>query len=222
MEVGPGDPTVDRAIDLREIGVIARGAEADIVAAEWMGMPAVVKRRTPREYLNAQLDARVRHHRTVREARALHDAKLAGVPAPVVYFVDPLNAEIVMERISGYRLKELLETERRVDLVGIVGAHLGRLHSNGIVHGDPTTSNFILSGGTLYAMDFGLSFRSRAPEEQASDLHVIIEALESYHGDLPGDARSLLLDGYSGAFDGAARVLAWLGKLESTGRYRGD
>ncbi|MGC9191169.1 MAG: KEOPS complex kinase/ATPase Bud32 [Conexivisphaera sp.] len=209
------------AIGATEIRVLARGAEADILEAEWMGMRVVIKRRPPRAYLNPQLDFRVRYRRTVREARALHDAKSAGVPTPAVYFVDPMRAEIFMEMVVGRRLKELLEAERRVDLLGTVGEYLGILHRNGIIHGDPTTSNFILSAGRLYAIDFGLSLRSRSPRDQATDLHVIKEALESYHGDLPEGALGRLLEGYSRTFDGARESLRWLGRLEASGRYKG-
>ncbi len=212
---------MDRPIEIKELRMIARGAEADILEAEWMGVRVILKRRLPKEYLNPALDARVRYHRTVREAEILHEAKLSGVPTPLVYFVDPVNAEIIMEMIQGFRLKELLESGRRVDLLGVVGQHLGRLHSGGIVHGDPTTSNFILSGKVLYAIDFGLSFRSRAPQDLASDLHVIKEALESYHSDLSEEAVQLLMSGYSGAFDGSSEVIRWLRRLESSGRYRG-
>lgn|GEM_PF-25823 len=187
-----------------------------------MGMRVVLKRRTVRPYLNPQLDARVRYRRTLREAAALHDAKLAGVPAPTVYFVDPMGAEIIMEMIEGRRLKELLEEERRVDLMRVVGDYLGRLHGSGIVHGDPTTSNFVLSGEVLYALDFGLSFRSRSPRDQATDLHVLKEALESYHSDLFEESMKLLIEGYAGSFGGSREALAWLRRLESSGRYRGD
>jgi XTP/dITP diphosphohydrolase len=213
---------MDRPTDLVELRVIARGAEADIVEAEWLGMRVVLKRRTVRPYLNPQLDARVRYRRTLREAAALHDAKLAGVPAPTVYFVDPMGAEIIMEMIEGRRLKELLEEERRVDLMRVVGDYLGRLHGSGIVHGDPTTSNFVLSGEVLYALDFGLSFRSRSPRDQATDLHVLKEALESYHSDLFEESMKLLIEGYAGSFGGSREALAWLRRLESSGRYRGD
>ena len=213
---------MDRPMEIRELRVIAKGAEADILEAEWMGAHVIIKRRPPKEYLNPALDARVRYHRTVREAEILHEAKLSGVPTPLVHFVDPVNAEIIMEMIQGLRLKELLESERRMDLLDVVGQYIGRLHSNGIVHGDPTTSNFILSGGILYAIDFGLSFRSRAPQDLASDLHVIKEALESYHSELSEEAVQSLMSGYSRAFNGGPEVFRWLRRLESSGRYRGS
>ncbi len=200
---------------------MAKGAEADIVEAYWAGFHVIIKRRTPREYLNPALDARVRYRRTVREAEVLHEAKLCGVPTPLVYFVDPVNAEIIMEMVEGVRLKELLEVGGRADLLRVVGEYLGRLHSRGIVHGDPTTSNFILSNNILYMIDFGLSFRSRAPKDMASDLHVVKEALESYHSDVADEALRSLLSGYSSAFGGSGEVLRWLRRLESSGRYRG-
>ncbi len=212
---------MDRPISMVELRVIARGAEADIVEAEWMGTRVILKRRPPKGYLNPELDARVRRSRTIREAQMMHEAKLLGVPTPALHFVDPLGSEIIMEFLEGPRLKELLDSGGGLDLMRLVGEYLGRLHSGGIVHGDPTTSNFLLSGGVLYLVDFGLSFRSRSPRDQASDLHVLEEALRSYHSDVADEALRLFGEGYHRAFGGAAAVMRWLRRIESSGRYKG-
>ena len=213
---------MDRVASYREIQILARGAEAELVLAEWAGLEVVVKRRTPREYLNPVLDARIRARRTMREAQMLHEAKLAGVPTPIVYFVDPVSSEIFMEYITGVRLKEILEggDGRYKELARIAGEYLGLLHKAGIVHGDPTPANLILRRGILVMLDFGLSYRSVSPDDYAVDLHVLKQSLRSYHSEVFEEAYHEFLGGYSSKAPRTGETLAKLNRLEASGRYK--
>ncbi len=62
-------------------------------------------------------------------------------------------------------------------MVNIVGI----MHKNGIMHGDLTTSNFILSKNKVYVIDFGLSQKTIKSEDHAVDLSLIKEILNSAH-----------------------------------------
>ena len=93
-----------------------------------------------------------------------------------------------------------------------------------IVHGDPTTSNFIAAGDGdesgvntgLAVIDFGLGAATDDDEQRATDLRVLLESLEAHHPELA--AREPLLAAY-GVWDGAAGVLERLVALEQRGRY---
>ena len=49
------------------------------------------------------------------------------------------------------------------------------------MHGDLTTSNFILFRHTVFVIDFGLSHNTIKPEDHAVDLRLIKEILNSAH-----------------------------------------
>ena len=86
--------------------VIYRGAEADLLRGRWCGSDAVFKFRRPLIYRLKVLDDAIRRQRTAREAEMIHDAKRSGARTPLLYFVDPANALIVMQWVKGRRLKE--------------------------------------------------------------------------------------------------------------------
>ena len=54
------------------------------------------------------------------------------------------------------------------------------MHKYDIIHGDLTTSNFIINEN-IYVIDFGLSFSSKRIEDKAVDLHLFKEILNSCH-----------------------------------------
>ena len=59
------------------------------------------------------------------------------------------------------------------------------MHSNGLIHGDITTSNIlVISSDTsinLAMIDFGLSFQERVGEDKGVDLYVLERAFLSTH-----------------------------------------
>jgi len=68
------------------------------------------------------------------------------------------------------------------ELSSKMGNCLALLHSNDIVHGDLTSSNFMLHiNGSVYMIDFGLSFMSTLCEDKAVDLYVLERAFLSLH-----------------------------------------
>jgi len=184
-----------------------------------------MKTRLPKSYRVEALDSSIRLTRTSREAHLIHDSKRAGVPTPTVYQVDVSTCTIVMEYIDGPRLKEALsgmdESEVRATC-NHVGSLIGRLHSNGIVHGDLTTSNMILRDRSkLFFIDFGLSDYSREVEARGVDLLLMSRAFKSTHFRLYSKAFKAVLDGYRDAVGrvDTQLVLSKMHEIEKRGRY---
>lgn len=153
-----------------------RGAEADIYLTEWGERKAISKVRTPKPYRHQELDAAIRKHRTIHEAGFMSAAKSAGVMAPFVYLVDPINAEIIMEFVEGDNVRDALTP----DLCYEMGRYAAMLHAGNIIHGDLTTSNFIMNK-KLVLLDFGLSYYSERTEDMATDIRLIKEVFTSAH-----------------------------------------
>ncbi len=195
----------------------ARGAEAVVTACEWHGRPAVAKHRNRRSYRHPDLEVRLVTERLRAEARLLGRATEAGLPVPALYAVDPAAATLVMARLPGETLERALRASDGARWLPQLGELLARIHVAGIVHGDPTTSNFIAARDAgLAVIDFGLGAATDDDEQRATDLRVLLESLEAHHPELA--AREPLLAAY-GAWDGAAGVLERLAALEQRGRY---
>jgi len=144
-----------------------KGAEAELLDCRFMGEPALCKRRVRKQYRLHALDYRLRSERTRKEARVLSAAKQNGVRCPLVKHVDETRKELFITKIEG----ELLRNSLSKDALAQAGQQLALLHETGIVHGDSTTSNFMVDrAGKVWLIDFGLADYSDALEEQATDL----------------------------------------------------
>jgi TP53 regulating kinase-like protein len=205
--------------------LIRKGAEASIFLEEWHGRQVIMKTRLPKAYRVDRLDSSIRLARTSREAHLLHDSKRAGVPTPTVYEVDATTCTIVMDYVNGPRLKEALFGMGDSDLRRTcrqVGSLVGQLHSEGIVHGDLTTSNMILrEGDKLFFIDFGLSGYSSDPEARGVDLLLMNRAFKSTHFALHSRAFKSVLDGYQRirGREETERILTKMNEIEKRGRY---
>ena len=156
------------------------GSEARIEFCGWFGKPAIRKIRTSKKYRNEILDRSLRARRTREEAEILHQAKLAGINSPEMYYADPNSYEIVMEFVEGTLLKDLSDTDRKAKIAfEVAGKYAARLHKKGIIHGDLTTKNILCSAERMVFLDFGLSFISDRLEDKAEDLHLLKQALKS-------------------------------------------
>ncbi|MEM4311355.1 MAG: KEOPS complex kinase/ATPase Bud32 [Nitrososphaerales archaeon] len=201
--------------------LIKKGAEADIYEARWYGLRAIAKIRKAKEFRNPELDYEIRRKRTLREAKLIALAKSFGIPTPLIYFVDPNTAEIVMQFIEGIRLRELSlkEKEKALPYYQFVGKNIALLHKNRIIHGDLTTSNFIISQGKPFLIDFGLAFLSDEEEDKAVDLHLIKQILLSQHYDIYEEAFNLLLEGYRSILGEIGSLIRKIKEIERRGRY---
>ncbi len=196
--------------------LIGAGAEAQIYRGEWLGLDVIIKYRQPREYREPEMDASLRLRRCRMEARLMAEARTAGVHTPVIFDIDPENSIIVMERIHGQQLKKCITPGNCRN----AGVAVGMLHRAGLVHGDLTTSNMIVTHeGSICLIDFGLGEKSNLLEARGVDLHVFLEAFESTHS---GRMECLedFLESYRESWDGAAEVIERCHEITRRGRYR--
>jgi TP53 regulating kinase-like protein len=195
--------------------LVKKGAEADIYLSEWAGKKAISKVRSPKPYRHPALDAGIRKQRTMHEASFLSAAKAAGVASPFVYFVDPVQAEIIMEYVPGKSAKDSLTPKVCRD----IGIYAATLHAGNIIHGDLTTSNFIVSK-KLVLLDFGLAYYSERMEDMATDIRLIKEVFSSAHISVK-NAFPSFVKGYA-SMAGKKRtdkILENVKEIEQRGRY---
>lgn len=206
---------------LGTMDVIRRGAEAEIRKGTWLGREVIIKSRVPKAYRLPALDRSLRNSRTRNEARLMHEARECGVPTPIIYDIDTINAELTMEDIQGPRVKDELDSaspERVEELCTEMGRLIANLHRCGIVHGDLTTSNMLLSKGRMWFIDFSLGGRSATVEEMGVDLHLLKEAFQSAHS-VRLDHFGTILASYKSSFPRGEEVVRKMREVESRGRY---
>ncbi len=192
-----------------------RGAEAVVELLP----DCVIKTRVPKSYRVRELDERLRGERTRAEAKIMSEARRLGIPTPVIY--DVRQSALVMERIDGRPMKEVISRE----LSREIGVLIGRLHKGGLIHGDLTTSNMIVKdddakGGAIYLIDFGLSFWEATTEARGVDVHVYYQTLVSSHEDHE-ELMIAFAEGYRSSFPEAAEdVIRRVKEIEYRGRYK--
>ncbi|MEM4268460.1 MAG: KEOPS complex kinase/ATPase Bud32 [Candidatus Woesearchaeota archaeon] len=185
---------------------IVRGAEAVIYLKD----NTIIKKRVQKSYRIKEIDMRLRKQRTKREAKILSSVK---IPAPKL--IKAKNYTLVMEKISGEKLRDVLEKIDYLRVSRQVGKAIRELHDQHIIHGDLTTSNMILKNGKVFFIDFGLSYVSSRIEDKAVDLHLLRQALESKHHTIWEKSFKEVCYGY-----GDKDVLARLEIVESRGRNK--
>lgn len=205
---------------MSERQLMARGAEALLWKSEY---GQLIKERIKKGYRIEQIDLPLRLERTIHEARLLGEARRAGVATPQILEVDKKGCRVVMEFVSGERLKELINSEitdsKRAELAEQIGRAVGRLHAAGIVHGDLTTSNMIHKGGTIYFIDFGLGVFSSRLEDLGTDLAVLKGALRSTHFKWLNLLWQSFIKGYAQTNPQTQKVLKVLADIERRVRY---
>ena len=197
-----------------------KGAEADIYMTTWNGRKSILKIRKRKEYRNEILDNRIRTLRTIREAKMISEVKSLGINTPLVYFVDQNKFKIYLQFIPGKLVRDL-PNKMIIKTCEKIGNMVGTLHKNGIMHGDVTTSNFILASGKLVILDFGLVQRTERIEDHAIDLRLFKEVLNSAHVAVVNPAWLSFLKGY-GKIVGNSRkeqVVIQVLDIEKRGRY---
>jgi len=205
--------------------LIKKGAEASLYLSEWHGRKVIMKRRLPKSYRLPELDEQIRTYRTIHEPQLMHEAKRAGVPTPIIFLVDVKNATIIMKYIEGVQIKKLLNDVSKSERESIcfrIGELIGRLHKNGIIHGDLTTSNMIQNPeGKIFFVDFGLGEKTSDLETKGVELHLMKRALQSTHFVCANECFEAIIKGYSKIL-GAEKVKDVLEKvkeIERRGRY---
>ena len=200
--------------------LIKKGAEADIYVTSWNGKNSILKIRKKKDYRVNLLDTRIRTLRTIREAKMMSESKSFGITTPLVYFVDEKKCEIYLQFIQG-RLVRDLPQKQIVKTCKEIGTIVGTLHKNGVMHGDLTTSNFILSRKGLVILDFGLAQKTNMIDDYAIDLRLFKEVLNSAHAQIVDNAWSLFVQGYQSILGKtlAGKVINQVSVIEKRGRY---
>lgn len=201
--------------------MIEKGAEANIYPGEWMKSEVLIKERVSKNYRITDIDHWLRKQRTKSEAKILHAAKKCGVVTPILYNVDKRKKSIVMEKINGKMLKDLLDTSE-LDQIKLIcekiGANIAKLHNCGIIHGDLTTSNLLQRGEEIVFIDFGLGKFSDLVEDKGTDLLVFKKALSGIHYGIAGECFQSILKGYKNA-DDYDEIIKKVEEIEGRGRY---
>jgi Kae1-associated kinase Bud32 len=195
--------------------IIARGAEAIIIKRK----NTVIKQRVVKGYRLPQLDEKLRKLRTRAEAKLLEKTHKI-ISSPKVISSDENDKTIELELIPGKKLAQNIEKQKDIKAIAKqIGQAIAKIHDTGIIHGDLTTSNMIYHK-KLYLIDFGLGFHSDSPEDKATDLHVLKEALEARHPKIQEKVIPLILQAYSKTSKHAKPILKQLEKVELRGRYK--
>ncbi len=200
--------------------LIKKGAEADIYQTKWQNSNAILKIRKIKNYRNQTLDSKIRKQRTIKESQMISQTKEFGIPTPLVYFVNLEKTSILMQEIPGIPVHDLPES-KIIQLSKEIGKLVGLLHKNGVMHGDLTTSNFILFKNIIYMIDFGLSQNTIKSEDHAVDLRLIKEILNSAHAKIMQSAWKNFLIGYKSivGISYHTKIVNLVSDIESRGRY---
>ena len=173
------------------------GAEAEVISGTWHGRPAVLKKRRPRGWRHPDLDASLTKKRMTNEIKLTIWLARRGAPVPAIWDVDIDESKIIMERIEGKPLIEILQSNEHDEKLLIdVGKAIRELHRNAVNHGDLSTNNILITNQReVVLIDLGLSSREYDLEGFGIDLHVLHEILRASHPDVKG-AMDLVLRGY--------------------------
>src|SRR6266568_1095443 len=87
-----------------------RGAEADLLLTQLPPWKVVVKRRVRKAYRHEKLDANIRKERTIKEASAIRDGKIAGARLPSILGLDLERSTIIMTFIDGLLARDTIDT----------------------------------------------------------------------------------------------------------------
>ncbi|MEK6973581.1 MAG: KEOPS complex kinase/ATPase Bud32 [archaeon] len=216
--------------------LIREGAEAKLFLTEFEGRKAVLKKRINKTYRNKALNDSLIKKRTKQEYNLLNQANLFCVKVPNTYSLDSENGSFNMEYVEGVRLKDYLNNKNKVSLnnkktdglksknkdnlktCSKAGKSIAVLHKNNIIHGDLTTSNFIVNK-ELILLDFGLGFRSHKIEDKATDLLNLKKTFLATHSGIkngwPGITKA-----YCKNYESGKEVLEKLEEIEKRARYK--
>ncbi len=202
--------------------IIQRGAEAVLYKDEFEGKTFLVKERIKKGYRVEKLDDEIRSKRTRHEARMMERA-ISSVNVPKIMKTEKFR--IIMDFIEGKKLKEVLNDMDEKDIKKTcveIGKMAAKIHNLGIIHGDLTTSNFIVQKGSgkIFLIDFGLGKFERKVEARAVDLHLLFEALKSTHFDVLDVAWNSVVDSYCKNVDNWKEIESRIEQIKKRRRYK--
>jgi len=200
--------------------ILRQGAESIIYLDTFDNQRVLVKERIPKKYRIKEIDEKLRKERTKKEVKLLTEARKFGVETPPL--LDVSETKIVMQFIDGKTVKEIFYSAKENEVEKIskqIGKIVGLLHSNGIIHGDLTTSNMILKDGEIFVIDFGLGEFSKKIEDQGVDLNLLEEAVKATHFKLYQLIWKNIIEAYKKEYKSANEVLLKVKEIEKRARY---
>jgi Kae1-associated kinase Bud32 len=200
--------------------IIKQGAEAILYLENFDNQTVLVKERIPKKYRIKEIDEKLRKERTKKEVKLLTEARKFGVETPPL--LDVSETKIVMQFIDGKTVKEFFYSANEEDVKRIatkIGKTIGLLHSNGIIHGDLTTSNMIMKDEKIFLIDFGLGEFSKRIEDQGVDLNLFEEAIKATHFKLYPLIWENAIEAYKKEYKDANEVLMKVQEIEKRARY---
>ncbi len=208
---------------LHELRELWRGAEAIVYKGKMLGMDVVIKWRFPKPYMPPEFDSVIRRRRIVDEVRASIKACTVGVPVALPLYADPDRGIVVFQFIEGDVLRDVansMESETLCRVCRELGLYLGRLHKAGIVHGDYTTGNVLISNDRPYIIDFGLALFSERVDDHAIDVHIFFRSVESTHTEREEEMKRCFIEGYTAVRGDIAKIVfAKVEEIRKWGRY---
>ena len=157
----------------------------------------------------------------------MSDVKRTGVRAPVLYDIDFEDKSIVMEKINGSLVKDIMhniDEDKRRELAIAIGENIKAFHDGDIIHGDLTGSNMILVednldniGDNLAIFDFGLGKYSDLLEDKAADLLVLKKSFQSIDYDIATETFNWILEAYDS--NNQSKMANKIAEIEGRGRY---
>ncbi len=203
--------------------VFKKGAEAHLSHGTYLGREAIYKERKTKQYRHPKLDERLRRTRTIREVKALTTAIENGVRTPSVYGIDLGTSTIILEKINGPLLSQMIQSNHIMLYPALedFGRVTGRLHSCGLVHGDLTTYNAIWEENRkiLALIDFGLADFSRETEHRATDLFTLLTTLKGIQPEKFRELFNHFLKGYKTTASFFQEIEKQLEDIALRGRY---
>lgn len=201
--------------------LISQGAEAKIFLDKDKDL--IIKDRVSKSYRHPELDKKLRKRRTKSEKKILNKA-LEVVNVPGLQNSEQSD-KIYMDCIKGERLSEYLgdlDLEKQKEIMAKIGSMIAKIHSKDIIHGDLTTSNFILSPSEeVYIIDFGLGYFSKKSEDKAVDLRLFKQAIEAKHFENCEELFEQVLESYKNTFkEGPNKVMERFKRVERRRRYK--
>ncbi|KAM7458612.1 hypothetical protein BLSTO_00640 [Blastocystis sp. subtype 1] len=213
--------------DFANYELIAQGAEGRLFKGVFLGKPVLVKERVRKAYRHPILDANIRNKRLVQEARSMARCLKAGIKTPLIRYVDVNRYCIIMDYIEGCTFRDFINkkyyhSEEELNTYCFkLGQVVAQLHNHNFIHGDLTTSNFLVEAATgdLVLIDFGLTVVSSSAEDMGVDLYVLERAFISTHV-AAKDLFSRVMEGYESTIVHKKENINAFNKVRARGRKR--
>ncbi|MBE6487989.1 MAG: bifunctional N(6)-L-threonylcarbamoyladenine synthase/serine/threonine protein kinase [Methanosphaera stadtmanae] len=194
-----------------------KGAEADIIDCIWDEKDAIIKHRIKKSYRTGDIDKKLRLERTKEEVKLINDCKKVNVRTPFIYSVDLENMNIIEEKINAKQLQDVLinNDDGYIEkLFNMIGSDVSNIHEAGIIHGDLTTANILVSNDEPVFIDFGLGKYSDLYEDKGTDLLVFKKSLTTIVPEKSEKLFNYFLDGYDDD-----NIIKKIEEIEQRGRY---